>query len=412
MIEQKKQLRTALIIGIFTRLMAFLVILVSALGTNTSFLEGFNHWDSVNYLSICEHGGYALPELSYPESIKLFAFYPALPVVYCMASNIFNDNVLLAALLVNTICFFLLCKELYVYLYREYKNESLRAYILICFLFFPFSWFLQVNYTETIFLWLTFLSINLIHSQKIWLSHLAGLFAGLTRSTAFATAVGNWIIYTKEFFTSETVKNSTSPNKFYNKSFKEMTTYIINSIGFLSYGMGTVTLLTYFQFTYGDWHVFFKSQKEFYGRQTSLDFWQGWLKDLTTTSNKWFVHFNQNTYNYLGSENFLDDLITQQTFNTYFLLYFPLILAFIGSAYLVYKKQYDKLAWSWLILIMPIMTGETTSINRYLIGSFPLLFAVFEIIAKNRTAKIIWLVFSVLLWILVALWFSKGFWVG
>jgi hypothetical protein len=61
---------------------------------------------------------------------------------------------------------------------------------------------------------------------------------------------------------------------------------------------------------------------------------------------------------------------------------------------------------------MPIMTGETTSINRYLISSFPLLFAVFELTAKNNIAKYMWLFFSILLWILVASWFAKGFWVG
>ena len=33
-----------------------------------------------------------------------------------------------------------------------------------------------------------------------------------------------------------------------------------------------------FQFTYGDWHLFFASQKDYYGRQINLHFWQGWLK--------------------------------------------------------------------------------------------------------------------------------------
>jgi hypothetical protein len=320
--------------------------------------------------------------------------------------------------LINTILFLLLCKELYTYIYREYEDKNLRHYIFLCFLFFPFSFFLQVNYTETLFLWLTLLSINLIYSKKVWLSHLAGFFAGFTRSTAFAAAVGNWIIYTKEFFKKdngiiESIDNSVSLNRYsYNKTLREFLTYILKSAGFLSYGMGTVILLTYYQFTYGDWHLFFASQKDYYGRQINLNFWQNWLKDLTIPTDKWFTINNQHDYQNLGSENFVYYLATQQSFNTGFLLYFPLILAFIGSAYLIYKKQYDKLVWSWLLLIMPIMTGETTSINRYLISSFPLLFAVFELTAKNKITKYMWLIFSVLLWILVALWFAKGFWIG
>lgn len=417
MIQQKKDVITAIIAGIFIRLLAFLMIFIALLGTNNDFLQAFNHWDSVNYLTICEHGGYALPDLHYPDSIKLFAFYPALPVVYCGVSKIVGGNVLLAALLINTLFFLLLCKELYIYIHREYEDRRLRAYIFLCFLFFPFSWFLQINYTETLFLWLTLLSINLIHSKKVWLSHLAGFFAGFTRSTAFAAAVGNWIIYTKEFFKKENanteLNNEITLNRYtYNKTLKEFYAYILKSTGFLSYGMGTVILLSYYQLIYGDWHVFFASQKDFYGRQVNLNFWQGWLADLTTITDKWFTVNNQYGYERLGSENFIYYLATQQYFNTVFLLYFPLILAFIGSAYLIYKKQYDKLAWSWLLLIMPIMTGETTSINRYLISSFPLLFAVFELTTKNSIAKYIWLAFSILLWILIALWFAKGFWIG
>jgi hypothetical protein len=61
---------------------------------------------------------------------------------------------------------------------------------------------------------------------------------------------------------------------------------------------------------------------------------------------------------------------------------------------------------------MPIMTGESTSINRYLILSFPLLFAVFELAAKNKFTKYIWLGFSVLSWAVVASWFAKDYWVG
>jgi hypothetical protein len=405
--QQKKEVITVLIVSIFIRLMAFLIIFLALLGTNNSFLQGFNHWDSVNFLTICEHGGYALPELTYPDSIKLFAFYPALPVVYCGVAKILGTNILLAALLINTLFFLLLCKELSIYITREYTDKNLRAYIFLCFLFFPFSWFLQVNYTETLFLWLTLLSINLIHSKNIWLSHLAGFFVGFTRSTAFAAAVGNWIIYTKECFKKD--RNITEP---INKNLKYFSVYILKSTGFLSYGMGTVILLSYYQLTYGDWHLFFASQKDYYGRQVNLNFWQGWVTDLTTLTDKWFTVNNQHDYQSLGSENFIYYLSTQQSFNTVFLLYFPLILAFIGSAYLIYKKQYDKLAWSWLLLIMPIMTGETTSINRYLISSFPLLFAVFELTAKNNITKYIWLVFSVLLWILIALWFIKGFWIG
>jgi hypothetical protein len=237
---------------------------------------------------------------------------------------------------------------------------------------------------------------------------------GFTRSTAFASAVGNWIIYTKEFFKKDSnIIDSIEDNRLiYNKNLKDLSVYILKSAGFLSYGMGTVILLSYYQFIYGDWHLFFASQKDYYGRQINLNFWQSWLKDLTIPTDKWFTVNNQHDYQNLGSENFIYYLSTQQYFNTVFLLYFPLILAFIGSAYLIYKKHYDKLAWSWLLLIMPIMTGETTSINRYLISSFPLLFAVFELTAKNNITKYIWLVCSVLLWILIALWFAKGFWIG
>ncbi len=421
MIQQKKEVITALIVGFFIRLAAFLVVFIALSDTTISFLKGFHNWDSNNYLAICAHN-YASPDTPYPHSLRLYAFYPALPIVYCGLAKVLSANVLLVALCMNTVFFLLLCKELHTYIYREYEDKNLRAYIFLCYLFFPFSWFLQVNYTETLFLWLTLLSINLIYSKKIWLSHLSGFFAGFTRSTAFATAIGNWIIYTWKFFKTETSHSdmtevtgesiSYEAISSHKKTGKDIASYILNSLGFLSYGMGTLTLLAYFQFTFGNWNLFFESQKVYYGRQTSLHFWQGWLDDLTMSSTKWFTWNDIWKVKISGSDNFVDYLLTLQTFNTWFLLYFPLTLIFLGSAYLLYKKQYDKFVWSWLLLIMPIMTGESTSINRYLILSFPLLFAVFELAAKNKFTKYIWLGFSVLSWAVVASWFAKDYWVG
>ena len=421
MIQQKNEVITALIVGFFIRLAAFLVIVIALSDTTISFLQGFHNWDSKNYLAICAHN-YASPNTPYPHSLRLYAFYPALPIVYCGLAKGLSANVLLVALCINTLFFLLLCKELHTYIYREYEDKKLRAYIFLCFLFFPFSWFLQVNYTETLFLWLTLLSINLIYSKKIWLSHLSGFFAGFTRSTAFATAIGNWIIYTWKFFKTETSHSdmtevtgesiSYEAISSHKKTGKDIASYILNSIGFLSYGMGTLCLLAYFQFAFGNWNLFFESQKVYYGRQTSLHFWQGWLDDLTMSSTKWFTWNDIWKVKMSGSDNVVDHLLTLQTFNTWFLLYFPLTLIFLGSAYLLYKKQYDKFVWSWLLLIMPIMTGESTSINRYLILSFPLLFAVFELAAKNTVTKYAWLGFSVLAWAVVASWFAKDFWVG
>jgi hypothetical protein len=403
--------RKNLWITLLIRLFAIVIVGVSTLnivslkGRYFEFLRGFNNWDGMNYQSIC-FGGYQMDYLAYPENLKLYPFYPAIPSIYCNVSGFTGLDYMLAALIINTILFVLLSRELLKYLKNEYpgmENEKTVSFLWLGFLVFPFSWFLQLNYTETLFIWLTLMSLNLLKSGKVWQSNLVGFFTGFTRSTAFGIALGNWIIFTKDYFTKVKRKEIEFSPLY----------YIVNSIGFITYAIGTICLIVFFAIAYGNGNLFFISQREFYKRSITFDFYKLWIEDFFVKGDKWYIFWNKKISLENGNTlTILETWFKTQPINSGLMLHFPLFIILVGSLFLIYKKKFVELIWSWILLLMPAITGETTSFNRYLISSFPIVLAFLELISYNKYLKFIWLLFSIGLWILVGHLFARGFFMG
>jgi hypothetical protein len=383
--------------------MAFKLLVMAAMFLSVAFWQKFDtqitldaalsHWDTENYKNIA-YNGYILKDLPFPENIKLGAFYPGLVLIYYIG-NILNFQALVYVL--NFVTFTCFCYIFYRFISTKWVQKSsdvqLTNFLFCSFCLFPFSAFLHFNYTEIFFLTGAIWSLDLILDKKIWKSQIPALIIGFFRPTALPFGVLAWLLYTIESFKDRI-----------NFSFKK---YVLESFGFLAYAIGTLCLYAFNQFKYGNWKLFFDSQQFFYKKQNNPDFINNAISEAMGNVEMWYNQQDKysdmiNTYGFY----FYD-----KEFNLAFLLWFPFTVAVLGSIVLLFQKRFYWIIFSWGLLL-PTLLSNTTSFNRYLLISFPLILAFNGLFAKYKGSQYwLYMMYSIFFLITIIL-FTHGFWVG
>lgn len=384
---------TALFKIMVLSVMVLSVAIWQKLDIKTTLDAALSNWDTENYKNIA-YNGYILDSLSFPESIKLGAFYPGLAILFYIC------NILKLPALIYFFNFFTYILFSYIF-YRfistkwnkGLQNVDLNNFLFCSFCLFPFSAFLHFNYTEIYFLTGAIWALDLILSKKIWKSQIPAIIIGFFRPTALPFGFLAWLLYSIETF-----KNRINFN---------LKKYILESFGFISYGIGTISLYIFDQLRYGNWKLFYDSQQFVYKKQSNLDFFNQIASEVMGNVEMWY---NKNDkYTDLISEfkfNFYD-----RDFNLAFLIWFPFVVAFIGSIVLIYQKKYYWVIFSWGLLI-PTLLSNTVSFNRYLLTSFPLILAFNELFSRYKGSQYwLYMMYSIFFMIAIIL-FTHGFWVG
>jgi hypothetical protein len=351
-------------------------------------------WDAWNYKTIAKNG-YVDNSQKFPKNISHAAFYPGLSIIFYIS---------------NFICFILFCFNFWYFvrkywlgikitnesgepIYDDKTGESKSQYLLFGFLVFPFSAFLHFNYTELYFLLGGIIAFNLILENKIWKSQIPALIIGFFRPTALFFGLFAWILFSIQSFKDRS-----------NFIIKD---YIFKSFGFASYGVGTICLFAFNHVMYGNWMLFFDSQKHFFGKKNDPAFIFNTLKDLMGQNSFWY----DNPSKYKESIAQLGFNFYTKDFNLVFLLWLPFLVAIVGFIALIKQKKYFWLAYSWGLLI-PTLLSNTVSFNRYLIVSFPLILAFYELFYPFKILRYLILGISTILFILTTVLFTHSFWVG
>lgn len=168
-----------------------LVILASALvgcwlnGNLMAFFHDFRghwiRWDAIGYLSLAEHG-YTAQTQAYSV---LLPFYPLLTRL--LSLPLFGNRALAAALISN-ISLIGAGWALYL-LIQEKHGQILARRAVQIFMFCPLSVFCSVPYAESLFLFLTLLSILLARRQKFVAAVAVGMLAAFTRLAGILTII-------------------------------------------------------------------------------------------------------------------------------------------------------------------------------------------------------------------------------
>jgi hypothetical protein len=146
-------------------------------------------WDGVWYIKIAADG--------YAGNDGSVAFFPLYPLLVRWLGIVFDNNLVIAGIVLSLACYFGAIYALYKLVAPRYG--SLVAYRTCLYLsIFPTAFYWQAVYSESAFLLLSIVCI-LWSMQGRWkLAGLAGLLAALTRSAGFLLIVPMFVCYAEQ----------------------------------------------------------------------------------------------------------------------------------------------------------------------------------------------------------------------
>lgn len=166
-------------LALLSRLLIFLSAMAGSLfwGSLDSFFQDFGghwiRWDAKGYLAIAEHG-YTMTE---PENLVLLPLYPMLTKLLSLP---LLGNTALAGTLLSNICLVGACWALYTLIYEQF-GQTIAKQSVVLLLFSPLSVFFSVAYAESLFLFLTLLSILFARHVRFGAAIFVGALSAFTR---------------------------------------------------------------------------------------------------------------------------------------------------------------------------------------------------------------------------------------
>jgi len=281
-------------------------------------------------------------------------------------------NLLYSGLLLSNL-FFILS----IYFFQkliEFEKSDNKKWVLSFFLIFPTSFYFGAYYSESLFLLLTLLSFLAMRKKKWWLS---AIWAGLASATRL---VGIFIFPALiwEFWTSRKQDNK-----------KPLTAFLLSLVSL----SGFILYCLYLKKNFGDPFYFAKVQNAF-GASRETDrlillhqvVWR-YLKMVFTVQKNSFLFFT----------------VIQE----FLISIFALVVLLWG----IYKRvRPSYLIYSFMSFLLPTLTGNFSSMPRYIAVIFPIYFILGEL--KNRRIKIIVLLIFFGLLIINTAFFLRGFWIA
>ncbi len=325
-----------------------------------SWLWSWAGFDGVHYLTIGQFGYTA----QYTQ-----AFFPLYPLLIRLISPIFLGNFLLNGLIISNIFFLLALFLFYKLVSLDFEKNI--PWMIIFLLVFPSSFFFGSLYNESLFLTLVLASFLAARKKKWWLAGILGGLASLTRLVGlFLLPALLW-----EWYISSKPK--------------------IN-LRFLWLGLiplGLASYMFYLQKAFGDALYFLHAQPFFGAQRTGGEIillpqviWR-YFKILTSVP---YVAY--------------DFWVALAEMTTFVLVTGLLLLAHKRGVRLSY------LIFSWLVFLVPTLTGTFSSLPRYVLPVFPIFMVLGNL--KSQKLKISLAVLSILLLILAAALFTRGHWVA
>jgi Gpi18-like mannosyltransferase len=283
-------------------------------------------WDGMHYTKIALHG------YEYP----LMAFFPLYPILIVIADFVLPLSI---AYRMNLFLIFPMLVLLYIIAPKNTKFTS-----LLIFLTYPAAFFLQANYTETLFIILSVLGLLCIIKKKFLLAAVFCAFltslkaVGVSLSAVLAIAL--LIEYKIDLFARPKLL------------FKALMLGIISVSGIIIY-------FSYLTYQYQTPTIYFKAQQE-WGRQLGES--SNLLKKLFPPVYK----ENNEDYNKEIYRRIIDPAV-------FFLSVFLLI------------KSYKKLnLYLWLFalfnILIPLSTGSLLSFSRLFLLCYPLILYMSELL--------------------------------
>jgi mannosyltransferase PIG-V len=137
----------------------------------TSFAASLDTWDSQHYIRLAERG--------YEEGLLSNAFGPLYPLLIRVTNLVTGDSIV-SGLLVANVASAAALYLLYLLVSRRWNREMAFATLLLC-MAFPTAFFLNLIYTEALFLLLMVVVFYALYERSLWLAAAAAFLLPLLR---------------------------------------------------------------------------------------------------------------------------------------------------------------------------------------------------------------------------------------
>lgn len=356
--------------------------------------ERWSNFDGGSYMYLAEKG--------YIGVGLLQAYFPLYPFLIAIISTIISwlgvhgqtpmmNTRMIVGLAVSSVCSLLFLITLYKYLRLRF-DEQFSFLCLLIYMVFPTAFFFHAYYTESLFMLLVML-VFYFSQKKQWFACM--IFLALATATRI---VGVFLIPALMFELYAADNSSWNikalPERirsFIKQQWLPLLLLSLGSIGLLSY---MVYLFIYFK----DPLLFFHVQSEFgAGREEKI------------------ILFPQVVWRYIKI------VWTARPFDLKYFTYIQeFVSAMVGLGILVGMMKYFKqlklriseLLYAIGAFFLPTLTGNFSSMGRYLLVCFPIFIAIAAFLYKRRKTQYLYILVSIFFLIINIIMFIQGRWVA
>lgn len=327
-------------------------------------LSKLANFDGVHYLTISEKG--------YLGTGLIQAFFPLYPLLIALINPLFNNY--LASGLILSHLFALFSFYAFYALVKMDFGKKIAWWSLIFFAFFVSSFYLRSFYGESLFMTLLFASFLAAKSKKYLLAGILGFFLSSTRVIGIFILPSLWLlIYLND-----------------KENYQAYLQVSLSAFGLLAY-------MIYLKWQFGDFLYFFTLQEQFgASRQSSL------------------VTYPQVIYRYLKI------FYTVRPFDLKYYAYVQEFILSVASLVLLIMAGWQSfksktlqilpyLLFALLAYFLPTLTGNFSSMPRYILACFPIFIYLAQIL---KAYKFLYLTISIIFLIINLILFSQGYWVA
>jgi len=325
-------------------------------------------FDSGWYLSIMQWGYGPPPPQGRPSA---HAFFPLYPTAAKVLHKTFAIHGFHAGLIITYLCLFL-AMRLFFEEGRRRLGETEAWHAVFFLLLFPASFFLAAVYAEAMFLLFALLAFRDARAGRTGLAALWGILLGLTRASALAVAPA--------LFLAALERRSLLPARRWARALL----------------IGAIPIATVFVWIFGIGH--FKGEPGLFFRAMG-----GWHRGAGSLAGvaEWFWQMKLS----IKFGHWMKE--PGRAFD-----YGVVILIATVGLYQLFKKRWSDAAWTGAAVALPITTGVTGGIPRFLMVVYPIYFALAEgSRGAPRARWIVWIVSGALL-LLASAKFVNWHWVA
>ncbi|HPS40865.1 MAG TPA: hypothetical protein PLQ50_02555 [Candidatus Woesebacteria bacterium] len=334
----------------------------------SDFFNKMANFDGVYYLGISENG-----YLNVGLVQAFFPFYPFLIRVL----NFFVHNPLISGLLISHL-FALFSFYSFYYLVKMEHKQKIASWSLVFFAVFVSSFYLRSLYSESLFLTLIFTSLIAGKKKHYLLAGVLGALASATR----VVGIFIWPSLLLMVFLQDR---------------RKLDAYLSVSLS----ALGLMTYMLYLDRFFADPLYFFHMQEQFgANRQTKL------------------VSYPQVIWRYL--KIFWTVRPIDWKFYTYVQEFTLSLLALGGLVMASWQNFKKKIKINWVFLVfawgsylLPTLTGNFSSMPRYILVCFPLFIYMSLFLEKKSWPwRFFYLTINLILLIINLILFTQGYWVA